>query len=610
MDEPIRKRPRLSMFADQSADDVLDQDLDALRDRNDSLLKTRFESIFEKYSQNFDDLGDEINLWTGEVEVDNGHLQGLRNETDTGDKGRSLLRAMTEAEDTADSYFDNEGADKVMQSIEEIAENAAIHDEDQDEDEDDDEDQSQDEEEVILNSDDELFAPMQQEPSSEERHNSLRSSTAARSQGSDSDGNSLFEVESTQRSDSPDSLFEVLDALEPQEDSGPRNTIQSPTGMLQEYRQIDDVDIMQKFGPEIGNEVLEIVQTTRNMAEAHIEPAWRIPANVIPPKATRATSPSHTPPQASRSSQQYEKPVSPQNSRSLWNPPKPRRTAQQMRTMRFRRSIRAVSEDPLQEDFQDDQEQLEARAGSDSNDDSEWNEDVEPKSRKRRKDDEHIELMRQGICSFCRVKYSSRAGVFNHWSHLVAKAEKAGTDPDDIHDLTYIRKYRSKSHMKPKTARLCLCDFKTMVEMHEGAGVSFAEIASSKVLRTRKTAPILNDLYDKFRTPTGHDELDTSEEWSEEESKILDDLSQKPLQELGTFAKFLKNRSNTEIGNKLAESWLVPFRERNKHRKNGDAQRTQHAAERSEGHGPLDHQYVKTEGSDDELFAIHVRLRP
>ncbi|KAJ9647659.1 uncharacterized protein PV06_00359 [Exophiala oligosperma] len=610
MEEPIRKRPRLSMFADQSEDDVLDQDLDALRDRNDNLLKSRFESIFEKYSHNFEGFGDEINLWTGEVEVDNGHLQGLRDETDIGDKGSSLLRAMTEAEDTTDSYFNNEGADEVMQSIEEIAENAAEPNEDQEEDENDedcDEDQFQDQNDVDLNSDDELFAPVQQVSTSEGRHNSFRSSTAARSQGSASDCDSLFEVQNTLRSDSPDSLFEVQ---EPQEHFGPRTTTRSSTEMPQDYREIDEVDIMEKFGPEIGNEVLEIVQTTRNMAESHIEPAWRIPANIIPLRARRSTSRSHTPAQPMRLSPQPEQPVSPQNSRSLWKPPKPRRTAQQMRTMRFRRSIRAVSEDPLQEDFRDDLGHPEANAGSDSGDDSEWREDEKPRSRKRREDDEHIELMRQGICSFCRVKYSSRAGVFSHWSHLVTKAEKTGTDPDDIHDLTYIRKYRSKSHMKPKTARLCLCDFKTMVEMHEGAGVSFAEIASSKVLRTRKTAPILNDLYDKFRTPAGHDELDTSPEWSEEELKILDDLSQKPLQELGTFTRFLKDRSNTEVGNKLAESWLVPFRERRRLRQNGDHPRTLNEEEWSGGHGAFDHQYIKTEDSDDELFGNQVRVRP
>ena len=130
MQEPFRKRPRLSMFPDRPFDPSLDQDLDSMRYRNDLLLKSRFESIFEKYSQNFDGIGDEISQDSGDIVVDNGHLHSMTAETDTGVskeeiKGRSLLRAMTEAPDREDSYF-NEGADDVIMSIEEIAGNAAI----------------------------------------------------------------------------------------------------------------------------------------------------------------------------------------------------------------------------------------------------------------------------------------------------------------------------------------------------------------------------------------------------------------------------------------------------------------------------------------------------
>ncbi|ETS82168.1 hypothetical protein PFICI_07170 [Pestalotiopsis fici W106-1] len=43
-------------------------------------LKSRFEDIFEKYSKDFDGVGDEIDLRTGEVVVNNGHLQSLEDE--------------------------------------------------------------------------------------------------------------------------------------------------------------------------------------------------------------------------------------------------------------------------------------------------------------------------------------------------------------------------------------------------------------------------------------------------------------------------------------------------------------------------------------------------
>ncbi|KAK5274259.1 hypothetical protein LTR99_000480 [Exophiala xenobiotica] len=607
MDSPFVKRPRLSMFADQPLDATLDQELDAMRYRNDKLLKSRFESIFEKYSHDFTGVGDEISFWTGEVEVDNGHLKGLKNETDTGAEGdakaKSLLKVMTEATDDEDSDFHNEGADEVMQSIEEMAENAAVSDDEEDE-----------EEEMPQNSDEELFGPVNQE------------------------------------------------------DTACRNTTQSSTEVPAEYRDIDEQDILQKFGPEIGREVLAIVQTTRNNAEAHIEPAWRIPANVIPPKPTRSASASQTPPPLPNLSPPGDQAIaSPGNTRSLWKDawkaPRQRKTAREMHTMRFRRNIRADSEDPLQEDFQDGGEQTQEQTNFTSGDESEWNGDEQrprlpkrkkrrvgdednavmeselnedeqqprsptaeegriddenpaviesewnedeqrsedeqqqklPNSKKRRIDDENIALMKEGICSFCRAKYASRAGVFHHWAHLVVKADKTGVDPDQVHDMAYIREYRSFSHTKRKTPRLVLCDFKTMVELHEGAGLSFAEIASCKVLRTHKTAPILNELYDRFRTPPGHDDPNARRQWSEEELKTLEDLCNKPLQELGTFRRSLRACSDTDIGDKLAEWWLKPIGDRNVLRETGFLAGIQQAAS----------QYViKTEASDDELFTV------
>lgn len=54
------------------------------RARNDLRLKSIFESIFEKYSRDFSGIADEINLQTGEIVVDRGHVNGMRDETDPG----------------------------------------------------------------------------------------------------------------------------------------------------------------------------------------------------------------------------------------------------------------------------------------------------------------------------------------------------------------------------------------------------------------------------------------------------------------------------------------------------------------------------------------------
>ena len=56
------------------------------REQNDHRLKSTFEGIFEKYGKNFEGVGDEIDLETGEIVVNNGHVLGMINERDPGDQ--------------------------------------------------------------------------------------------------------------------------------------------------------------------------------------------------------------------------------------------------------------------------------------------------------------------------------------------------------------------------------------------------------------------------------------------------------------------------------------------------------------------------------------------
>ena len=63
----------------------LDFDLSARRARNDRKLKSIFEHIFDKYEKDFTNVGDEIDLSTGNIVVNNGHLQSLDVEGDPGD---------------------------------------------------------------------------------------------------------------------------------------------------------------------------------------------------------------------------------------------------------------------------------------------------------------------------------------------------------------------------------------------------------------------------------------------------------------------------------------------------------------------------------------------
>ncbi|KAI1809911.1 hypothetical protein GGS20DRAFT_243554 [Poronia punctata] len=51
--------------------------LDKKRAKSATRLKSAYESIFEKYGKEFDGSDDLVNLYTGEIEVDNGHLKSL-----------------------------------------------------------------------------------------------------------------------------------------------------------------------------------------------------------------------------------------------------------------------------------------------------------------------------------------------------------------------------------------------------------------------------------------------------------------------------------------------------------------------------------------------------
>jgi hypothetical protein len=79
--EPPTKRPRLSVTSDPPEEEVSDDwDLQTARAQNDMKLKSIFENIFAKYGQDFTEVGDEIDLETGDIVVDNGHLLGLQEE--------------------------------------------------------------------------------------------------------------------------------------------------------------------------------------------------------------------------------------------------------------------------------------------------------------------------------------------------------------------------------------------------------------------------------------------------------------------------------------------------------------------------------------------------
>lgn len=108
MERPAkRSRIGAASYDNDDADDELFLEPDEINARRDPAvqldnsrakaaykLKSRFEAIFEKYEKDFTDVGDEIDIGTGEVVVDNGHIRSLFDAEDA--------RSVAPSEDTSD----------------------------------------------------------------------------------------------------------------------------------------------------------------------------------------------------------------------------------------------------------------------------------------------------------------------------------------------------------------------------------------------------------------------------------------------------------------------------------------------------------------------------
>jgi hypothetical protein len=565
MEGPFLKRPRLSLFAGQSPTVEMDGELDSRRTRNDFLLKSRFEHIFAKYSHDFTNIGDEIDNNTLEVVVDNGHLQSMASETDPGDpnsqKGQRFLRAMTEAIDTRNHRSDTD-ADQVMDSIEEIAENAAAAD-----DHDDDDDDSH-VEEVSMDSDEELFLPVRAERSPYSYTEEARGSNDTApplTQGSSE--NSLFDTQRRERSSSPDSLFEVQ-----QDESATYDSTQSFSKYPLLSEGLDDEAILQHFGPEVGPKVVSVISRAKNEAfQAHIEPAWRVPDALVPVQQRQSsnTTASMTPPMNATSSSIPENVCSPEQGTSLWRVVRPRATQRQAHQARAKKRMRAESEDPLQEDFRSsddcaDKTRKQRDFTFDEDDEHVYEPEPERKPRKKRiyrqkGADEQIRLMRKGKCYYCNRQRTTRNAIFYHWQQVARAFLEGKLGDDDSHDREYICDYVANSENNTNfPPRILIPEFRTLVELHEGQDLTFEEIVDRRVVLTYLDADAICDLYYKFRTSSEEEELvPNTLPWRPEEIDLLKQMCRTSRRLMNNLASFLDGRGDREIGDKLAEMWLA-----------------------------------------------------
>lgn len=528
--EPSLKRPRLSIFHQQPTDDALDN----ARYSNDMTLKNRFESIFAKYSQDFTGIGDEIDIVTGEVVVNNGHLESIEDETDPGlenrsggftTAGRSILRAMTAALDPS-----LPGPDDVLASIETIAENAAISGEGSPEESGDDLFETTIVSESLSESSDQEVQQNPDYPSIDPYN---------------SDSDSLFE-ENTIRSGSVDSLFRDRSEIDANTSQSLYESALSTEPSLPPLNHAaDDDEILERFGPNIGKEVLSVISQRK---EAHIEPIWRIPVQIEAPQDRRRTP-------VTFPSSSVDADPSPKNKkrRSLWHA-----SAVSRRRARSKeqppQQARDESVDPLQEDFSSDAEDQDwsKSQSSDISNQSGGEHEAEHDPM----DDLLDQISATGDCPYCQVNFRNKSGVMAHWDRVLRRPRKSNQEHDP-HDQEMMRKVRATALPRVRLPRLIVYDFRTMVELHEGAEMSFDDIVTSKILRTRKTGLQLQDIYNKHRTPFGsRGTLKSTKRWSTQEEEKLQTLCQNPLATMATLRRSLKSRDELEIGNHLAEFWL------------------------------------------------------
>ncbi|KAK4454780.1 hypothetical protein QBC34DRAFT_392599 [Podospora aff. communis PSN243] len=126
--EPVAKRSRIgaSPFDRPPPDDdelnSRPEEVNALRDPGIQLQKSRafaafklksaFENIFEKYGKDFEGIGDEIDLRTGEIIVDNGHIRSLKESTINRDDDNEENGEATEEEEEKERIIREKASDQ------------------------------------------------------------------------------------------------------------------------------------------------------------------------------------------------------------------------------------------------------------------------------------------------------------------------------------------------------------------------------------------------------------------------------------------------------------------------------------------------------------------
>jgi hypothetical protein len=198
-----------------------DNELQEKRARLDYKLKSTFESLFEKYERDFDGIGDEIDLYTGEIVVNNGHLVEMKDEKDAGISSSedSILGSETEEITNSSLEDDMEGEMEEDEQEEYFSEDEMVEDD------------------MILRG----FAQASQH--------------------------------FIQRRASPEleSASDDFESVEPPRRVGVSRPSFGGNALPSQSK------ILAQFGPQLGPDILEYIKKQSALEDTSVEPAWRAP---------------------------------------------------------------------------------------------------------------------------------------------------------------------------------------------------------------------------------------------------------------------------------------------------------------------------------------------
>ena len=286
--ERLSKRPRLSTCPPIGRKD---DELNRRRALCDLTLRSKWELIFQKYGHDFEGIGDEIDVVSGAIAVDNGHLKGMRREGDTGceqparlDVNRSALaRAITKA---PKGLHKHEAEDEsILRSIESMWEGAIIIASDSEEDEAEDDKQL-----PHPRCQDGAMVPLESATDPETQRSAIRAKTMTvtleeaeadfedmeqHMDASESTYTPETSTESPRRSQSASHSAHSKGTNTTHRATDSRSSIDSD--LQYDTVDISDNALLRKFGHQVGNQVLDFLRQRRAADQAHIDPEWQVP---------------------------------------------------------------------------------------------------------------------------------------------------------------------------------------------------------------------------------------------------------------------------------------------------------------------------------------------